>query len=393
MVSSVIFLACISLTLSELVEETLRNNPQVASVKAELEASWYEVRYSRFPENPEIEFSQNLGFSFMIKQSIPFPSKLKKKKEISARLSDEKYWNFQRVRMRILRELKESYYTLWFLTSQYELLQSKVKRLFEDLESLSKVRYEVGEDTLQGILRVQVEKLRIEQKMIEISAQIEEQKAKVVALVGKSVKFDKIEYFEYPKIGLDVEDLERIAENNSPLINLARASEKVALYKLELAKVEPLPNFGLGAGVMIYQGEAMPAFGIGIEIPIFLFWKENEGIREARKLHASSYLSYLDTRNNVIARIKTLYELIRASENFIKLYENFLIPQVRNSLESARSAYTVGKIGFSAVLENALLLILYEVEFLREKANLGIYSAMLEEIVGADLGSGLNNLK
>ncbi len=393
MIDKILLLACFGVTLTELVEETLRNNPQIASARAEWEASQHEIRYSPFPENPEIEFGQNLGFSFMLKQSIPFPSKLKKRREITEGLSEQKYWHLQSVRLRVLKELKESYYTLWFLNSHYELLRDRVKKILEDLEDLARVKYEVGGEILQNVLRIQIERLRAEQKMIEISAQIEEQKAKLTAIVGKEVKFDKIEYSPYPKIEVGIKELEEIAEGNSPLINLARVSEKVALHKLEFAKVEPLPNFGVGAGIMVYQQKTMPAFGISIEIPLYFFWKEKEKIREAQKLYLSSYLTYSDVRNNVSARIKTLYELVRASENLINIYENFLIPQVRNSLEAARSAYTVGKVSFSAVLENTLLFLLYEVEYLRERANVGIYSAVLEEVVGVDLGSVSRNSK
>ena len=69
-----------------------------------------------------------------------------------------------------------------------------------------------------------------------------------------------------------------------------------------------------------------------------------------------------------------------------ELYANAVLPQARAAVESALSAYRVGRVDYTTLINNELTVNRYEIEAVQLTAEYHQAVAELEALVGTDLG-------
>lgn len=381
---NLIFAVILQISLNELVSEALQNSPQIRAAMERWEASKHIPSQVKTLPDPLIGISLGMMKQAQISQPIPFPLKLKKRGEIAETESLRSFWEFEATKWGVIRKLKVNFFELWFLWKQREIFL-EMKGVFKDLEDSARIRYEVGKGILQDVLRAQLEISRIEEKLLLVNAQIEKVEAEINAILGRPPfqKLERPEEVDSLPLKITLDELESIALKKSPLMKVALFSREANEERLALARLDYIPNFRIGAGWM-FEPKAWNVM-IGVEIPLYFWWKEREAVKEASHRLLSSEHLLFDVKQKVLSRVRALFELIKTSFNLVKLYETTIIPQARYSFESARSAYAVGKVDFYTVLESALVLLMYEIEHSREISTNRKFLAELEEITGTEL--------
>jgi outer membrane protein TolC len=165
------------LKLSDLVDEALKNNPDILASKARIEASKHRIPQSKSLPDPLLSFGyQNEGFKrytygeepnsqwmFSASQQFLFPGKRALKGEMAARDTESLEAMHELLKLRTAARVKEFYYDLFLAYKNIDLLKDK-RDLFVRIEDLALARYAAGKAMQQEVLMAQTEKYMLLEK-------------------------------------------------------------------------------------------------------------------------------------------------------------------------------------------------------------------------------------
>jgi outer membrane protein TolC len=190
---------------------------------------------------------------------------------------------------------------------------------------------------------------------------------------------------------LPFEDLQKIAEDNRPVLYGLRHLIDRFKFAARLAEKEYYPDFDVGVSYgqrddspTIERADFISAF-VTVNIPLWYKTKQSRKVSEEQANIRRVQEQYNSMRNNVFFQIKDLLAEIEKSGEEIKLFGTGLIPQSRASLESALAGYEVNKVDFLTLVNNEITLYNYEIDYYRAMTNFENKLAELEAAVGKRL--------
>jgi outer membrane protein TolC len=387
-----------SLDLQGLIEEAIEVNPEILATKNRWESARNIPSQAGSLPDPVLMLGiRNVGFNeitrgeemmsmatLSIGQSIPFPGKLGKKEEIAHRNADRVGENYHATVNSVIARLKAAYFDYYFIERSVDLIQEN-KILLEKFEQTARTKYEVGDGIQQDILKAQVEVLR----MMERLKIKEQERVEVVARINKFLDRPPSSPLPPPDVlgkssfELDLQELNRLALENSPSLKRELHAVERDRTALSLSRREYLPDLSISAGIAD-RGELDDIWELrlGINVPFYFWKKQSRGVKEASyNLEASNH-GYQAAREDLLYRIKDIYELTKMSGELVVLYEEGILPRARLSLESAVAGYEVGRVDFLTLLDSFTKLLEDELKYARELTRFEKSISRLEEATG-----------
>ncbi len=389
------------LTLDELIQEALENNPAVQSAARRVEAFRRRVPQARALPDPKVSvgWMGNLKpFGVMRQdpssfrsvtatQELPFPGKLKLRGQMADREAQAAWWDYEEVRRRVVAQVKVAYYDYFYYQKAIEITR-KNQNLLESLARIAEVRYQVGEGIQQDVLRAQVELSRIRQRLTLLEQQRDTARARINSLLNRAPEapLPAPAPFEAAELGYELEALYQMARENDPGLQREDRLIEHSQVAVNLARREYYPDLRVG---YMYQNRPtlreMHGFTFTINIPVFYRSKQQEGVREATQGLLAARRSRENRETMLYFEVKEQYLAVRAAEELARLYSRAIVPQSSLALDSAMAAYQVGQLDFLTVLDSYILVLDYEISYYRELTNFQIALARLEPLVGAEL--------
>jgi len=165
------------LKLSDLVDEALKNNPDILASQARIEAAKYRIPQTKSLPDPMVSFGyQNEGFSrytygeeqgsqwmFSASQQFFFHGKRSLKGEMAQRDVESLEAMHELLKLRTAARVKELYFDLFLAYKNIDLLKNK-RDLFVRIEDLTLVRYAAGKAIQQEVVMAQTEKYMLLEK-------------------------------------------------------------------------------------------------------------------------------------------------------------------------------------------------------------------------------------
>lgn len=374
--------------LNSLVEDALRVNPSIQEASKRWSALTKRPSQVSSLPNPELTFgSMSSGnplpystigngplswASFMFMQKIPWPGKLDLKGEIAETEAERAARRYRMVTLDIIKQVKEAYFELHYLSRSFEIL-TRYLDLLNDFSQMAEVRYGVGEGIQADVLRSQVEISLLQERLEVLEERRESARAQMNALLNRSpdaslpgappVPESAVQELPFSLERLYLEAREQNPEVDAELLQIQKAS-----LQLDLAKKELWPDFGLSVAYMQRGGsfDNMYEYRAGLEIPLYFWRKERLGVEENVEELQRARHSYQSKLQEVTFQIKDSYIGARTSYRLIRLYREGIIPQATASLDSSLSAYEVGTVDFLALVDNALTILNYELQYQEE---------------------------
>ena len=127
---------------------------------------------------------------------------------------------------------------------------------------------------------------------------------------------------------------------------------------------------------------------VGVSVPIFAGSRQLPQRREMLATQAMEEAKALDLYNETFARLTELRADAERALNLTTLYANSVLPQARAAVESALSAYRVGRVDYMTLVTNQMTVNRYEIESVRLAADYHRAVAGLEALASTDLRGG-----
>ncbi len=392
-------------TLDSLVNEALRNNPEIKAAKAKWGASTKRPTQEGTLPDPMIGIDwQNVSFDsitldeesnsmlkFSFEQEIPFPGKLSSKEKIAARESEAEEKSSQATERRVIADLKAAYYD-WYLSKKAIEITEKNKKLLEKFTRIAEVKYEVGKGIQQDVLKAQVETSKIIEELEVFKQKKEIIEARIKSMLNRpqDSPLGNPEDIEKTPLTMTSEEVSKITKENAPLLAMKEREIARGEEALNLAQKELYPDFVVGAspGIMGRAGNGVDGIwevSLGLKVPLYFWRKQKPGIEEAALELKGAQEEYGATNQELSFNVKESYLNARTSENLMNLYQKGIIPQSRLALESAISGYQVGAVDFLTLLDDLMSLFSFELEYHRQLAEYEKALARIEELSGVEL--------
>jgi len=393
-------------TLNKFIETARKQNPSLLEASNKINiykqipdqrSSWKDPMLTFGLENLPVDtfsFRQEAMTQKQIKltQEIPFPGKMDLRKEAADKDVSIAKWNLKELELKIIRQVKESFFELCFVNSAIETTgQNKI--LLKQFVTIAESKYSVGKGIQQDVLKAQVELSKIMDELIELRQLQANETAKLNILMNRLPQ----EPLEIPHgltqtgFKFDIEALQDLAEENRPFLQgIQSAINKFTITK-ELAEKEYYPDFQVGLRYGQREDSPMedhPDFVsgfIGVNIPIWFATKQRKKVAEENYRILTAKDSYNAARNDVFLKIKLILDKEIKGRKLISLIKTGIIPQARQSLESALAAYGVDKVDFLTLIANQVTLLKWEIKYHRQLTDYEQNLAALEHVVGQPL--------
>ena len=392
--------------LPALVLLAQQNNPELKASQARWEMFRSRIDQARALDDPMLmlKFQNGLVRSprdsrkdsmtqkvIGVSQQLPFWGKRALKGEVAEKDAESYRWALEERKLELARMVKENYYQIYFVDRSLAIVERNI-RIFDDFIVLAQTKYSVGQGAQQDIFKAQVERSKMLDMRITLEQQRKSREAGLNTLLSRpaGTPVGRIADFEIQPLQLTSGQLESIAAENRPLLKSNRTLVEKAGASLKLAKKEYLPDFNVAFEYMQRDpamgsdGADMYSLGLTFNLPVQRSRRQAavaESNAEARM--AAEELN--NVRNSINEGITDLLAQLERRRKLAELYKTGIIPQARQSLESAVIGYRVNKVDFLTLLDSRVTLFNYEKEYYDSISDYQMKKAQLEALVGKEL--------
>lgn len=320
-------------------------------------------------------------------QELPFPGKRGLKREIATHAAEQTAEEARRVELDVVSRLTMAYAEYAHLDELLDILRRN-KALLEKFARTAEAKYAVGQGIQQDVLKAHVELSLLVDRETTLMQRRQSQTAQLNALLNRpaSAPLGAAEHPMERSLKRSLEELTAAAEAHAPELKSADSRVAGGESNVQLARREYFPDLVVRADY-IHKSALQPEWevGVGVKVPLYFATKQRAGVEEAAAALAEARSMRENASVGVQARVKDLYARAQAAERLIALYHTTVIPQAHLALESAASAYEVGKVDFLSLLNSFTVQLEYEMRYHEELANFQKAVAELEAVVGEPL--------
>jgi len=387
-------------TLKDLEQEALQNNPEIRMVDKKAESADEKRSLAAAMPDPMIGYMvQNVGApvtwsvgkedmsmqGIVFSQEVPFPGKLSTMGHAAGKMAEREHENAREMQLRVLTELRNAYYEYYLAYRSTEII-TRTKDLMQNVQQIAETRYGTGQGTQQDVLRAQLEVLMLLDRIAEEERKTETQASMINRLVGRDPLAPLGRPAEPPRTSLEksVEDLAAMAQAHSPQLLGKQRMVEQSEFEVSSRKKDFLPDLVLSGG-WFTRGDKTDVWQASVmfKVPLY-FWNKSIGVKAANADLQSSRYDYSTAQLSVLARVRELYAAAKTSEHHLSLYETGIIPQATLALQSTTANYRVGKTDVFNLLDANSLLLKYQLMEQEELANLHKTLSMIGEMTGEE---------
>jgi cobalt-zinc-cadmium efflux system outer membrane protein len=388
-----------TVTLEELQQMALQNNPTFAQSAANIQAAQGRKKQSGLYPNPTVGYQgeQIRGGSFhggeqgfFVQQDIVLGGKLGLNRRIFDQELKQAETEAVEQKLRVVTNVRMSY--IQALAAQQTLeLRQNLSKLAEDAVETSHQLANVGQADAPDVLESEVEAQQA-QLAVTMAEQNQQRVWKALnAVVGNPwlplMRLEgKLE--DTPPVNAD-ELVEKIV-NESPTVRIAELGVERAEAAFARAKREPIPDLQLRGGMqqngeLLSNGRAVGLQGfadVGVRIPIF---NRNQGNIATAKADAERAKREVERVKLVLReRAASVVQNYTFSQTAVDRYKNQMIPRAQKAYEMYTKKYQEMAAAYPQVLIAQRTLMQLEVSYITALENFATSSLSLQSYLLTD---------
>jgi cobalt-zinc-cadmium efflux system outer membrane protein len=348
------------LRLQELIDDGLKNSPELRAFEFRVEASKYRIPQAKSLPDPMLMFGyQNEGFQkitlgeeigsqgmFSLSQMFFFPGKRSLKEEMATRDAEGLAALYSAAKLRLAARIKELYYDLFLAYKTIDILKEKTD-LFLRIEDAATARYSSGMGSQQEVVMSQTEKYMLLEKEEMQKQKIEALQGMLNATIGRDVSSPLGRPAETPesRFNLALDELLSLAKENSPEVKAKEKMVQGAEAKVKMAKKEYYPDVTLTAGYFPRTQGLLDMWSLTatVNLPIFHKTKQEQAVLEANASLSEAKRELLATEYMLASAVRDNYSMAKTGERLVVLYRDALIPKAQQDIQLGLSGYVTGK--------------------------------------------------
>ncbi len=386
-------------TLNEYLQFAGENNPTLQARYKAYESAMQRVAQAASLPDPRLSFAyfvspvetrvgpQNAKLS--LTQQFPWFGTLKEQGMLATTYAELKYTEFMDYRNKLFFEVKSSYYDLYELYREIEIVRENLD-LLHSFENMVKVKYENGKGSMADLIRVQMRIEALDTELEILLKEIRPLSVKFNTLLhrapGDTVLIaDTLAVLEKDRLQPGPEELAR-----NPQIMALMKRLDMSILEESLAKKSGLPQFAAGLDY-VWVGQRtdveLPGNGRNVLMPMIsasipIYRKKYRAAEEEARLNYQQFELEKTGREELLTSLyeKYRFDLESSIDNSI-LYQG-LYQKAGHALRILTSEYSTGQGDFVELLRMDEELLKYKLAFEKSLAGQHKSRAGLEYILG-----------
>ena len=354
------------LTLDLATEILLLGNPTILRERQNIALARANALNARLRPNPELGlnsesyplFAANPGPFFQrqelvvrVGQPIETAGKRRKRTLVAEQEVGVTQTLLQDTVRQLKLELGQRHYAVVLAKANLELAREVLEQ-FDEIIRLTEARYEQGEISGLDLTRVQTERLRFFNDVLDAELQLKNSKTALLELLGAAdlnADFDVAETLEFRPLKVALVDLQSEAMRARPDLaaqqELLERDRRQKTVEGALAIPNITPFFGYK------RNEIDNTVVFGVDLPLPFFNRNQGGIARASAL--------IEQRQNEITRVKLQvqsevqqgYQTVSAHAERVRALESAYVPSARRARDIAQTSYRLGALDLIAFLD------------------------------------------
>ena len=362
--------------VAALIEETVRQSPELAAARQRASAAAQRVRPASALQDPMLEFGvvnaplapfglrreemtmQMIGLS----QRVPFPGKRPLRAAVARSSAAAAAAAADDVRDQVVRELRTAYEELCAVRAERGVVAGIVAT-FQEFIAVAEARYAVGSASQADVLQAETQLARVRQQLLELDRREAESQAMLSRLAGRAepMPLEPVpqRLAEQPPLLAElIEGSTRRPRAVALEAERASAEDQVALMRREFY---PDVDVKLTYGQRQRAPDGMPrddmiSLTFGVNLPVWRRQRLEPQVAEARAMLAERDAMLVALRVETRAELARRQAAADQSRRSVELFDQSLIPAADAAVQTALAAYRVGKVDFLTLLETRMRL-------------------------------------
>lgn len=348
------------LILSGLIDEALRNSPELLISETKVAASGFKIPQAKSLPDPMFMFGyQNEGFNkitlgeepdaygmFSLSQMFLFPGKQALKGEMATKDMESLKAMHVATQLKIVATVKQLYYDLFLAHKSIDVLQ-ETAGFFSRIEDAATARYSSGMGSQQEVVMAQAEKYMLLEKEAMQKQKIETLTGMLNITIGRKANEPLGRPANLPKTPYShsLDELIQKAKTSSPEIRSREKMVEAADAKVKMAQKEYYPDFTIGANYYPRTKgfQDMASLTATINIPIFFKTKQDQAVLEANANLLGAKRELSSTEFMLSSAVRENYTMAQTGEKLMTLYKDGVSPKIRQDFQLSLSGYATGK--------------------------------------------------
>jgi outer membrane protein TolC len=393
-----------TLTIAAAVQIALTANPMLQAAHLSADAAAERVPQAGALPDPEVEFALmnrmvgDFGATtepmtmnqVRVTQMLPWPGVLGNRKRSARSLAAAANLDADEAERVLVARVKRVYFELAYMDRAIATM-SETRELLRTFLDVSTTMYAVGTGLQQDVLQAQVAVARMSEEITVMEQNRVAMAARLNALLGReaTVPVPALELPDPSGALLPTDSLFAIALEHRPALRAAHERVAAAEAAYRAARRELYPDLMLGVSYgQRPEFEDMASLMLGVRVPLWAGARQLPMRRELQAMATMREAEALDLTNETFAGVAELRAEAERAQNLSRLYANEILPQAYASVESALSAYRVGRVDYLTLVDNEMTVNRYEIERNRLAADYQRAVAELEALVGSEVGGG-----
>ena len=388
-----------TITLEELQQMALRNNPTFRQSAANIQAAEGRQKQSGLYPNPTVGYQgeQIRGGSFhggeqgfFVQQDVVLGGKLGLNRKIFDQELKQAETEAEEQKMRVVTNVRMSY--IQALAAQQMLeLRHNLSKLADDAVETSHQLANVGQADAPDVLESEVEAQQAQLAVIMAEQKQQRVWKALAAVVGNPrLPLMRLEGQLEDTPPLNADELVEKMVDESPAVRIAELGIKRTEAALARAKREPIPDLQLRGGLqhngeLLSDGRSVGLQGfaeVGVRIPLF---NRNQGNIATANADAERAKREVECVKLVLReRAASVIQTYTFSQTAVDRYRNQMIPRARKAYEMYSKKYQEMAAAYPQVLIAQRTLMQLEVSYITALENFATSSLSLQSYLLTD---------
>ncbi len=387
-------------TLESLLHEAQQRSPGLKVKRRAYEAARARVFSAWLPDDPEIGTDvegQSHLFRFdrtdneyTLMQRIPFPTTLFLRGQLAAKEAQIAYQQYKEEERNTAWHVEQPYYELFLAKRMLGALQ-EIRALADQLSRAVQARYESNQAAQQDLLKARIESSKIAIELYQWNEKVHVAEVHLSHLLDQppesTYALSEVSRSSAPE--LSAKDLEALALKARPELKAFEIGIARAKANRWLTASKWLPDMTGRIEARQFSGQGhireYDTF-LGLTIPV---WSLIKGVggewKGAGRDVQAAEASYTEMKNEVLLAIHEAYSKVKTAEHGLLTYEQLILPQAKQQVEVALSAYQAGRADLLSLIDAQRMLKDAQIAYFRFMADYELGLSDLRLAVGGPL--------
>ncbi|MDX1697980.1 MAG: TolC family protein [Thiohalobacterales bacterium] len=393
-----------ALTLAEVERQALADDPAIGAVQARARAlEDMAVADGQLPDpqlrtgiynlpldNFDLEREPTTQFRLGIMQAFPRGDTLHYRQEQGEWMARAEQARAETARRTLLRDVRNGFLELYYQL-QAELLIGKTRRLFAQLEDITRAHYATGRVNQQDVLRASLELSRLDDRTTRIRNEADRARALLSKWIGDSASLELADGFpDMPALPAKTTLEARLPEH--PAIHIETAKIEASNRKISMTREQYKPGWSAGLEYRKRFGDDpggddradMMAAMLTVDLPLFTNSRQDRRLSASIRQAESAQLARADRLRELRQMLDSEYASWQRLGERTALYESQLLREASANAQASLNAYQSGTTEFTTLMRARITDLDMRLDALRARVDRARAQAALLYLAGEE---------